>query len=440
MKKLSILSLFVLLFACQERQAESEAISTSVDYSSSNIYEVNIRQYTPEGTIKAFMPNMQRLKDMGIDILWLMPIQPIGVENRKGDLGSYYSIQNYTAVNPEFGTMDDIKALVQEAHKIGLKVILDWVANHSAWDNQWAKDHPDWYTHDSSGQFKVPYDWTDVIELNYDNKEMREAMLSAMKFWVNEVGMDGFRCDVAYEVPMDFWENTRVELDKIRPMFMLAEAEGPEFHHKAFDATYTWEYLHLTNKLAKGEAQVSQVHDYIHAQDSSYPPKAYRMSFVTNHDENSWAGTVFERYGQQVKLFTVMAYTLQGQPLVYSGQEAGLNKRLSFFGKDSIDWSSLPYEEFISKLLKLRHEEEALWSGKADNHAQFQSDPSSKLLVYKRVSGTSEVWVAINFDTVSHDFTLPGSEHFEEILDAEPRGNGTQHLAPNTVKVYRKKN
>ncbi|MDX5319900.1 MAG: alpha-amylase, partial [Bacteroidota bacterium] len=182
------------------------------------IYEVNIRQYTPEGTIQAFLPHLKRLKSMGVDMLWIMPIQPIGVKNRKGELGSYYSISDYTAVNPEFGTLGDVKELVEESHRLGMRVILDWVANHSAWDNVWVKEHKDWFVLDSTGNFTVPYDWTDVIKLNYENQGLRNAMLEAMKFWVKETGMDGFRCDVAYEVPMDFWNHARMELDRIKPV------------------------------------------------------------------------------------------------------------------------------------------------------------------------------------------------------------------------------
>lgn len=404
------------------------------------IYEVNIRQYTPEGTIKAFMPHLKRLKSMGIDILWIMPIQPIGVKNRKGDLGSYYSISDYTAVNPEFGDMADVKDMVKQAHDLGMKVILDWVANHSAWDNVWVNEHPDWFVLDSAGNFTVPYDWTDVIKLNYQNKELRKAMLDAMKFWIKEADMDGFRCDVAYEVPMDFWNTARKELDRIKPVFMLAEAEGPQYHTEAFDMTYTWENLHLNNHFAKGEKSVADYHAYWKKEDSSYDASTYRMTFVTNHDENSWAGTVFERYGDKVIPMTVLSYTWYGMPLVYSGQEAGLSRRLSFFGKDSIDWSDLKYQGLIASLLKLRKEEAALWSGTAESRPQLVSTPESPYLVYRRALGNSEVWVVLNFSDKAMELSLSAGNTYEEIIAGSVCGANGISVPAGQARVYRKIN
>ena len=309
------------------------------------IYEVNTRQYTKQGTFKAFSEHLSRLKELGVDILWFMPIHPIGLEKRKvpegmkTSLGSYYSVQDYKAVNPEFGTEADFKSLVGQAHKMGFKVIIDWVANHTAWDNKWITEHPDWYKQDSTGNIMSAFDWTDVAKLNYDNKEMRKAMIESMKYWIVNCDIDGFRCDVAGEVPADFWEDARAELQKTKPLFMLAENEDkPELYKKAFDAAYGWNMCNgIFSNIAKGKDSLQSIVRLQQKIDSTLTEGSFKMNFTTNHDENSWNGTTREKYGDGEKAFAVLSYTLPGMPLVYSGQEAGLNKRLQFFIKDTID-------------------------------------------------------------------------------------------------------
>ncbi len=328
-----------------------------------NIYEVNIRQYTPEGTFKAFEEHLPRLKNMEVDILWLMPIHPIGEKNRKGTLGSYYSVKDYYGVNPEFGTMEDLISLVNKAHSMGMYVILDWVANHTAWDNKMIGEHPEWYTKDSAGNFISPFDWTDVVDLNYDNPELRHYMKDALTFWIEEADIDGYRCDVAAMVPIDFWNNVRSSLDSIKPVFMLAESEEPEHHKKAFDMTYTWEMHHLMNEIAKGNSNANELYEYFLKNDSVFPEDSYRMHFTSNHDENSWNGTVYERMGDAAKTFAVLTYIVPGMPLIYSGQEAGMNKRLEFFEKDSIPWNNYKLQSFYTKLNKLKKQNPALWNG-----------------------------------------------------------------------------
>lgn len=367
---LLVLSIVIILASCGNKKAkvagqgEGQAVESHHNWSkNANIYEVNIRQFTPEGTFKAFEEHLPRLKEMGVDILWLMPVHPIGEVKRKGTLGSYYSIKDYKAVNPEFGTMEDFKSLVEKVHEMDMKLILDWVANHTSWDNWWIKENPDWYTKDSLGNFVAPYDWTDVADLNYDNMEMREAMTDALKFWVVEADIDGYRCDVAGEVPTDFWEDAVSQLREIKPVFMLAESEEPEHHNEAFDMTYAWELHHLMNMIAKGEAPADTILEYYERQDSKFPSKAYRMIFTSNHDENSWNGTEFERMGDGAQTFAVLSATLPGMPLIYSGQEAAFDRRLEFFEKDQIDWGNYEYKDFYHKLLKLKHENQALWNG-----------------------------------------------------------------------------
>jgi glycosidase len=326
-----------------------------------NIYEVNIRQYTQEGTFNAFAKQLPRLRKMGVDILWLMPVQPIGVKNRKGTLGSYYAVRDYTAVNPEFGTMDDFKRLVQQAQGLGMRVIIDWVANHTAFDNPWTVRHKDWYLKDAKGEiFPVTYTegpepeyWTDVTGLDWKQPGLWKGMQEAMAFWVRETGIDGFRCDVAAKVPTAFWEQTRAELERIKPVFMLAEAWQPELHTRAFDMTYGWDTVTVFKDIAKGKADARALKALFEQPPVAYPEHAYRMRFTSNHDENSWHGSDQEHYGPAFKAMAVLAATLPGMPLIYGGQEAGLDKRLEFFEKDPIVWKASPNEALYTWLLKL---------------------------------------------------------------------------------------
>lgn len=346
-------------------EAESASIYTHVDWSkNANIYEVNIRQYTPEGTLKAFEAHMPRLQEMGVDILWLMPIHPISEKNRKGTMGSYYAVQDYQKVNPEFGSLDDFKHLVNYAHELGMRVIIDWVANHTGWDNWLITEHTDWYTQDSLGDVIVPEgtDWTDVADLNYDVPELHEYMIQSLEYWVKETNIDGYRCDVAGMVPIEFWMAARKRLDAIKPVFMLAEDGNPEIH-KAFDMSYGWEFHHIMNEIAKGNKSVDAIDAYVAKVDSLYQSDDYIMNFTSNHDENSWNGTEFERMGVGYEAFAVLSTTMPGMPLIYTGQEDKLTKRLAFFEKDAIEWGTFELQEFYSKLLNLKKENKALWNG-----------------------------------------------------------------------------
>ncbi|MCB0805609.1 MAG: alpha-glucosidase C-terminal domain-containing protein [Bacteroidales bacterium] len=379
-----------------------------------NIYEVNIRQYTPEGTFKAFETHLSRLQKMGVKILWLMPVHPIGVKNRKGSMGSYYAVKDYKAVNPEFGTMDDFKSLVREAHNLGFKVIIDWVANHSAWDNPWITEHPEWYSKDSTGNMIAPFDWTDVADLNYDEPGLRDAMIDALKFWVKEADIDGYRCDVAGMVPTDFWNRARIELDSIKPVFMLAEAEQVDLHETAFDMTYAWELHHIYNSIAKGEKNVNSLEQYFSKMDTTYPNEAYRMNFITNHDENSWNGTIEERLGNGAETFAMLTYTLPGMPLLYSGQETGLDKRLRFFEKDTIEWDfNSPWMDFYTRMTSLKTQNQALWNGTFGGaFERLATSDEENILVFKRVKAGNEILVLANLSPDEHAFTING-EHPE---------------------------
>ncbi|MEM7625263.1 MAG: alpha-amylase family glycosyl hydrolase [Planctomycetota bacterium] len=327
------------------------------------IYEVNVRQYTPEGTFDAFRTHLPRLQEMGVGILWLMPIHPIGEEKRNGTLGSYYAATDYTAVNPEFGTLEDLRELVDEAHARGMFVILDWVANHTAWDHRWTREHPDWFVRGEDGGFKPPIpEWGDVIDLDFDSAAMRDAMIQAMKFWVAEVGVDGYRCDYAQGVPMEFWKRARAELSAIKPVFLLAEAEGPEYF-EAFDATYGWGFNTTAMVVSRGEKSAEDLRQWFDADRAAHGPDRPRMWFTTNHDENSWHGTVQERYGDAAEAFAVLSLTLEGIPLIYTGQEVGLDRRLLFFDKDEVDWRPDPIGRIYQRLTRLKRDNPALWHG-----------------------------------------------------------------------------
>lgn len=379
-----------------------------------NIYEVNIRQYTPQGTFKAFQQHLARLQKMGVNILWLMPINPIGKKNRKGSLGSYYAVQNYEAVNPNFGTLDDLKSLVKEAHQRGMHVILDWVANHTSWDNVWVKEHPDWYKKDKNGNFVSPYDWTDVISLNYNNKDLRKTMINAMIYWVKNAGIDGFRCDVAGLVPVDFWNKARTTLDNIKPVFMLAEDEDSVALVKyAFDMNYTWKMLHLMNDIAKGKKKAADIWTYLKWNDETFSPDVYRMYFTSNHDENSWNGSALERLGDAFKVFTVFDYTIPGMPLTYNGQEAGNDKRLRFFEKDTINWDKLPYAPFYTKLNHLKKENPVLENGKAGGKLiPLSKGINDNIFAFYREKEGKQLVVILNLSDKPQEFTL-NNEHIK---------------------------
>jgi glycosidase len=365
----------------------------------SNIYEVNIRQYTPEGTFKAFEAHIPRLKKMGVDILWLMPIFPISEKNRKGSLGSYYSVGDYKKVNPLFGSDDDFKSLMKTAHDNNMLVILDWVANHSGWDNPWITEHPEWYSKDKDGNICVPEgtDWSDVADLNYDQPELRKAMIDAMKFWVENYDVDGFRCDVAGMVPTDFWNTAVEELEKVKPMFMLAEAEQLDLHEKAFDMGYAWHYHHIMNEIASGKQNAQDLRTYFEKAQDEFPQNIYRMSFTSNHDENSWKGSEYKRMPDSYKTFAVLTFTAPGFPLIYSGQEAGLEKTLRFFEKDTIDWKQHEMEDIYTKLIKLKNENKALWNGEAGSPAYFINTSNPKqIFTFKRIKDDNTVLVMMN--------------------------------------------
>lgn len=374
------------------------------------IYEVNIRQYTPEGTINAFRDELPRLKEMGVDILWLMPIHPIGEKNRKGELGSYYSIRDYKAVNPNFGTMDDFRQLVREAHEHSMKLIIDWVPNHTAWDHPWVTQHPEYYMQDSLGNITYEADWTDIAQLNYGNRALWDPMIERMKFWVTETDIDGYRVDHAgHDIPLEFWKRAIPEVDREKELFWLAEWNTPEMH-PWFDATYSWEYFHLTTEIAAGHEPIGRLGTYMAKDETTFPDHAYRLYFTSNHDENSWNGSDEELFGDNFKPFAVLAATIDGMPLVYSGQETGLEERLAFFRKDTIRWDDYEYGSFYNTLFELKHENEALWNGQyGGTFEPVDAQGQAGVFAFKRTKGNREVLVAVNISGEGRTIDFSGA-------------------------------
>lgn len=381
----------------------SSTLTSPTWMSNATVYEVNVRQYTSQGSFNAFSTHLDRLKKLGVKVLWLMPIQPISKEKRKGTLGSYYSIADYKAVNPEFGTAADFKALVEKAHGLGFKIVLDWVPNHTGWDNPWITQHPDWYTKDASGKIIHPEgtDWTDVADLNYNNQAMRAEMIASMKHWVDVYDIDGFRCDVAGAVPNDFWNTATETLTAIKPLWMLAESQVSEITiGKNFTSAYNWPLKDTFNGLKSGASDRWNIGYEISAIKSNYPKGTYPMNFVTNHDENSWNGTEYERLGSvaAVKAASVISFTLPGAPLLYTGQEVGMNKALKFFEKDQVDYPSTtsPMTPFFTKLIELKTKNAALAVGASAGSIAEVTTSKNVVTAYARVAGKAKVLVAVN--------------------------------------------
>lgn len=332
------------------------------------LYEMNVRQLTEEGTLKAAERKLEGLKNLGIDAIWLMPIYPIGMEGRKGKLGSYYSIQDYCAVNPELGDMADLDSFVEKAHSLGMKVILDWVANHTARDAKWLKTKSaDWYEREADGTAKVPWDWTDTAKLNYANRDVWRGQIESMRFWIEKHNIDGFRCDMAMLVPIEFWQEARKVLHAIKPdVFMLAEAEELNLFDKAFDMGYAWEIHHMMCDIAKGERRVWDLRNTMYADRERYPQSAMRMMFTSNHDENSWSGSEQNRFGEALEVMTALTFLWEASmPLLYTGQEMGYDHSFLFFDKDAIPekYQQKDHSQLYRKLIQLKHSQAALQAG-----------------------------------------------------------------------------
>lgn len=394
-----------------------------------NIYEVNVRQYTPEGTFKAFTTHLGRLKEMGVQTLWFMPIQPISQVDRKGKLGSYYAIANYTAINPEFGTLEDWQELVNTAHEMGFKVIIDWVANHTGADHYWMEKYPDFYVKDSAtGKARYAFDWSDTRDLNYDNPVLQDSMINAMKFWLG-TNIDGFRCDVAGEVPRPFWEKAIAALKAVNPgIFMLAESNDAWLHEAGFDATYPWEEFSTMKKIASGKGGAHLL-DSSQAKLESYPANAIRMYFTSNHDENSWNKADYGTMPGAVHApFAVLTQTwARSVPLIYSGQEEPYLDSISFFYKDSINFGKYERAPFYKTFLELRASNPALATNAAYN--RIAAGNPDQIFAYTRQQDNHKILVVLNLSATKADVVLP-----DPALATKPsRFIGSGNVAPAGV-------
>lgn len=391
-----------LAVACRPRAAVvTEQLKTSVVHAEWTrnmvLYEINVRQFSDEGTFAGVEGALPELKELGVNVLWFMPLYPIGEVNRKGELGSYYSISDYKGVNPEFGTFDDFKGLVAKAHEMGFHVILDWVGNHSAWDNPLATQFPEWYEKDTLDNFISPFDWTDVIQFDYTAGPLWDYMADAMLFWVKEAGIDGYRCDFPGLVPEEFWYRVTTEMNQVKPVLMLAEDEEHSYLlERAFDMNYAWAHHHLMNTVAAGRRSPAALDSMIQYELQRYARESYRLRFMDNHDENSWNGTINERFGDAQRAFAAYLFTVPGVPLLYNGQEAGLDKRLEFFERDPIVWKESDLRPFYTTLVHLRTSHPALRHGTEGGSYETLSTGNKKVIAYKRVKEGSEILVILN--------------------------------------------
>jgi alpha-amylase len=427
----AILALALFVWGCAQtaKRSDHQIITMdTLDFSAApwvhntNVYEVNLRQYTNEGTFKAFSKELPRLRAMGVETLWFMPITPIAQKNKKGSMGSPYACSDYTSINPEFGTLDDFKELVAQAHGLGFKVIIDWVANHTGWDHVWTKSHPEYFQKDSTGNFKIASGMDDIIELDFTNRKLREAMIEAMKFWVVECGIDGYRCDLAFWVELDFWKQARTALEKTKKLFWLGEfdaLEKPEYL-QVFDASYTWTWMHSTKDLYQGKLMFQVIDSLLHKYREATGKNKMNLWFTTNHDENSWNGTEYEKYGDLAMPLAVFSLTWEGIPLIYSGQELPNKKRLQFFEKDPIEWTgSNILDSFYRKLLRLKLNNPALRAGDAETTTSRLGTEGKPVLTYLRKHGSREVLVLLNFSNARQSIILTPNVQgmFRDVMD-----------------------
>ncbi len=410
------------------------------------IYEINTRQFTPEGTFRSATNQLPAIKELGADIIWLMPVHTIGSKNRKGRLGSPYSVQDYYHIHPDLGNEDDLKHLVKEAHRLGMYVILDWVANHTAWDNVLVKRHPEWYARDWKGDFRPSqwWDWSDIIELDYSHAGLRKYIIDAMKYWIREFDLDGFRADMAGFVPLDFWELARKELEEIKPVFMLAEWESRDMHANAFDAGYAWSWWDAVYDIAnKKVPDLAPLHVYYSWNDRFYPKESIRMTFVTNHDKNAWEGTSRELFGDALEAAIVLSFAGDGMPLIYNGQEAGDTKKLAFFEKDPIPWKEHPHGELYKKLIRLKKNNPALWNGQWGGPViQVQNSRDDLVLSFLRQKEENRVLALINFSDYTQQIQFHTEVHYGQYVDQETgvktsfSADTKLRLAPWKAKIF----
>jgi cyclomaltodextrinase len=362
------------------------------------IYEVYPRAFSQAGNLNAITARLDELKDLGVTILWLMPIHPIGQEKKKGTIGSPYAVRDYYAINSEYGTANDLKRLVREAHARGLKVIIDIVANHTAWDSVLMK-HPEFYKHDEKGNITYPYDWYDIAALNYDNQQLRRYMTDMLKYWIREFDLDGFRCDVAGEVPTNFWENARRELEQTKAdIVMLAEAHKAELSVNAFDLDYSWPLHSALTNVLQGRARAWELRAEWEKEVREWPRGALHMRFSDNHDERR----AIARFGEPAALAaSALVFTLDGVPMIYNGMEVGDTTESgapALFEKLPIFWAFAErrkeFPQFYKNIMALRRSSIALRRGTLE---WVKNSDENRVVTFVRRAGAEELLIAINF-------------------------------------------
>jgi alpha-amylase len=406
------------------------------------IYQANVRQFTPEGTFNAFAEHLDRIADLGVDMIWFMPIYPLCDTNKKSHeeaetecLGSHYAVYDFFSVNPRYGTPEDFRKVVKKIHDLGIKVILDFVPNHTGWDSRWMLRHPEWFRTDARGKIQSPvkeengesWGWDDVAQLNYSNMRMRENVIQAHEFWMREFDVDGFREDVAGEVPTFFWKELRTRLEKIRPVYMLSEDEtkGREHFNVCFDTNYAWETSIVMKKIAKGELPASALNKWTEEVKQKFGTRGWQLNYTQNHDENTWNGTEKELFGDGADCYTALTFTIEGMGMIYNGQEASLDKRLWFFNKDEIDWTNTPRTAFFKTLIDLKHKNKALWNGQSGGVLQkLTTDADDKIYAFYRHKSEMNFVGIFNLSDKKVDFILRGGDatgHYENVFASKPQ-------------------
>lgn len=448
MKRITIvaLALLILASACKVKEApappqQQTSITHPAWIMQGNVYEVNVRQYTPEGTLNAFSKHLDRLKDMGVQTLWFMPLNPISKKDRKGSLGSYYAVADYNTINPEFGTMADWKNIVKEIHNRGMKVVIDWVPNHTGADHTWITSHPDFYVQDSAGKPAVAFDWADVRQLDYKNSVMQDSMINSMKNWLT-TGIDGFRVDVAWNVPAEFWNKCIPQLKTVKDdIFMLAEGDKAYLSTSGFNAVYPWPMSKAMIKVAKGERDVAILDSIKAVNDTLYARGTIQMYFTSNHDENSWNKSDFETFPGAVHApFAVFTQTMANSvPLIYSGQEEPVLRALQFFDKDPISFGKYDREKFYKTLLDLRTKNPALAADAAFNKVSVGDDKA--LYAFTREKDGKKIFVILNLsakeqEIVVTDKSLHGNIYNVFMYTKEPLSDQPWKIEPWGYVIY----
>jgi len=430
----AVLASLVFAVAAPEREkpipsAMHTAVGVPAWARGSTIYEINVRQYSDSGKFAAVTADLPRLKALGVDILWLMPIHPIGELHRKGPLGSYYAVKDYQGVNPEFGTEQDLRDLVNAAHAQGLRVILDWVPNHVSPDNALTKTHPEFFWRDEQGNLTPPHgtDWTDVVQFDFNAPGLLDYQAGVLLHWVKNFGIDGFRCDVAWGLPTPFWNEVTKRVRAVKPdAFFLAEAELPQQQVAAFNLSYGFDLHHAMNQVAQGKKSASGIDEAYAKIRATFPRGGALMVFTSSHDENSWAGTEFDRMGAGYAPFAVLTFLLDGVPMIYNGQEVGLDRRLEFFQRDPIVWpkETPPTTKLYQVMTKLRRENPALHTGAPMR--RLDTTDNATFYVVERSAGAKKV-VGI--------FNLTAKDAKADLYDAGLTGRWTDAFTGETVEL-----